>query len=144
MRQLNAFVTPEYPVLYDVERPEDETDGSAPEGVGVGLALLVKGIPAFLATHVVPREELKSILTSLDAGDVRVAVVGLPVQMKPRGEEAAHHPAAFVSLLCADGRRVTVARVVGSRDDESSSQELARHVSKQIARGVQISELVSL
>lgn len=141
MRQLNAFITPEYPILFDVIPSGTDAVEVRSDEVGVALALLVKGIPSFLAIHTLPEEEVLSLVGSLKSGNVRLSVVGLPVQMKSRSREPAHHPAAFVSLLCADGRRVTVARIVGSRAEDSSSEELARHVTRQITRGVQISEL---
>lgn len=143
MRQLNAFITPEYPVLFDVIPSGSDVAEVPSDEVGVALALLVKGIPSFLAIHTLPEEEVPSLVGSLESGDVRLSVVGLPVQMKNEGDEPAHHPAAFVSLLCADGRRVTVARIVGSRAEDPSSEELARHVTRQITRGVQISDLQS-
>jgi hypothetical protein len=49
--------------------------------------------------------------------------------------------AAFISLVCADGRRITVARVLGEAP-EASPDTLARHVIRQIARGVQVPDLV--
>lgn len=144
MRQLNAFTTPEYPILFDVIPSGNDAVEVPGDDVGVALALLVKGIPSFLAIHTLPEEEVPSLVGSLESGDVRLSVVGLPVQMKNQDQEPAHHPAAFVSLLCADGRRVTVARIVGSRAGDPSAEKLARHVTRQITRGVQISDLESM
>lgn len=141
MRQLNAFTTPEYPVLFDVIPSGTDGCGVPPDQVAVALALIVRGVPSFLAIHALPEEELPSLVTSLESGDVRLSVVGLPVQMKGQSGESAHHPAAFVSLLCADGRRINVARIVGSRAHEPSAEKLARHVTREITRGVQIAEL---
>ena len=49
--------------------------------------------------------------------------------------------AAFISVVCSDGRRITVARVLGE-DPEAAPDTLARHVIRQIARGVQVPDLV--
>lgn len=149
MSQINAFATPEYPVLFSVRVGEQgEGEPAVPDGhAGISLALLVDGLPSFLATHVVPRDRMNAVVTSLEDGDVRVAVIGLSVELDEDlpalGVEArTEHPAAFVSVVCADGRRLTVARILG-RDAEQSPEQLARHVVRQITRGVQIPDLAS-
>ena len=144
MTPLNAFVTPEYPPLF-VLVPGGE--GEIPVGqAGIVLALLIRGVPSFLCTHQVPEDELEDILASLEGGDVRVAVVGLPVQLP--GDESVSmddpgHPAAFVSLVCSDGRRLSLTRIVG-RDPHAAPETLARFVIRQIARGVQIPDLAGI
>ncbi len=137
MPRLNAFVTPEYPVLFTLAEVEGSEGEAAAE---VSLALLVKGLPSFLASHQVPRSTLDDVVVSLEAGDVRVAVVGVPVEVSSAAEPGRRLPAAFISLVCADGRRITVARVVGA-DQEISPEKLARHVIRQIARGVQVPDI---
>lgn len=140
MPMINAFVTPPYPVLFTVA-----VGGEA--GVPLGeaellLALLVGGTPSFLSAHRVDDEELDDLVISLQEGDARVAVAGTWVDAPsdiPGAEE--RRPAAFVSLMCADGRRITLARVLGERP-EGSPDLLARHVVRQIARGVQVPDLV--
>ncbi len=187
MTEPNAFVSPEYPVLFSVLEPGDDADGGnllspggefspptppeTPDGaalaepgegrlpdgyVGVSLALLVNGIPSFLATVPVEETELPSLVRSLSSGDVRVAVVGISVEgsdipgssKEPpeawRGQEEStpSFPAAFLSLVCADGRRIGVARIVARRDS-ASPEEVARYVMRQITRGVQVPDLAS-
>ncbi len=155
MTDFNAFVSPEYPVLHTI-LPAEETPESIPEGFsGLSLALLVKGIPSFLATIPVARDDVDRVSSSLEAGDVRVAVVGMSVdesELPPGAAPAAEPwkegaddeppslPAAFLSLVCADGRKIGVARIV-AREGTASPEEVARFVLKQIARGVQIPDL---
>jgi hypothetical protein len=136
MPPLNAFVTPAYPVLFT---PIPGTNpGVGPGETGLALALLVRGIPSFLATPVLPDSELAATRASLEAGEVRVAVVGLQVEDEGgRGR----YPVAFVSLLCADGRRLNLARIP-ARDPAAAPEALARFVTRQIVRGVQIPDLV--
>lgn len=145
MDPLNAFVSPEYPVLFSLV--PGGTEGSPmPKGyTGVAIALLVKGVPTFLATHVVPDGEVSALVESLEGGDVRVAVVGVPVQLgaqEAEGESGERFPGAFITILCADGRRLTVARVIGT-SQEQTPEELARFLIKQIAQGVQITAIAS-
>ena len=163
MSDFNAFVSPEYPVLHSVV-PEGETPKEVPEGfAALSLGLLVSGIPSFLATVPVATEDLERITRSLDSGNVRVAVVGMSVDQKdvveaeagpdepwktsvpaPTGLEdgsgGEQLPAAFLSLVCRDGRRIGVARIV-AKQGSASPEEVARFVLKQIARGVQIPDL---
>ena len=157
MTDFNAFVSPEYPVLHSVLRRE-EVEASVPPGhAAVSLALLVKGIPSFLATIPVPEDEVEELTRSLESGDVRVAVVGMSVEGSdlPDGtleetppwapeleDEARSLPAAYLSLVCTDGRRIGVARIV-ARQESASPEDVARFVLKQIARGVQIPDLAS-
>lgn len=163
MSDFNAFVSPEYPILHTV-LSADETPEEVPDGFSaISLALLVKGIPSFLATIPVAAEDVARITRSLDSGDVRVAVVGMSVDQKDvleatgepdepwkastpilegldEAEEDNTLPAAFLSLVCRDGRRIGVARIV-ARQGSASPEEVARFVLKQIARGVQIPDL---
>lgn len=136
MPPVNAFVTPAYPVLFT--RVPGGTAEVERGGTGLALALLVRGIPSFLATPVVPDAELSAAEGSLQTGDVRVAVVGLEVEEEDGG---GHKAMAFVSLICADGRRLTLARIP-ARDPDVAPEQLARFVTRQIVRGVQIPDLV--
>lgn len=43
--------------------------------------------------------------------------------------------------MCADGRKITVARVMGEEPDAAPNL-LARYVVRQISRGVQVPDLV--
>jgi len=148
MSGINAFATPEYPVLFSVLAAEDAEASVPPGHVGISLALLVDGMPTFLATHVVADDRVNAVVGSLEEGDVRLAVVGLSVELDdetPTTEEpgsAAEHPAAVISVVCADGRRLVVARILG-RDASRSPGALARYVIREITRGVQIPELAS-
>lgn len=122
----------------------------------MSLGLLVNGIPSFLATIPVDETEVDDISISLEAGDVRVAVVGMSVDGEEILEEAGASsepwevpdpsarslPAAFLSLVCGDGRKIGVAKIV-AREGSASPEEVARFVLKQIARGVQIPDLAS-
>lgn len=147
MHRINAFATPEYPVLFSVLTHEDRGAAIPPGKAGISLALLVKGIPSFLATHLVPLETVNEVVISLEAGDVRISVIGLEVELP---EEAAglgldpggEHPAAFVSVVCADGRRLNVARIL-ARDGDETPESLARYVVREISRGAQIPDLAS-
>jgi hypothetical protein len=140
MPKLNAFVTPPYPLLFSVGRARN---GGVPgREAELVLALLVDGTPSFLATHRLPEDGMDDLVVSLQKGDPRVAVVGTWVDgaggVRTRMERRA---AAFISLVCADGRRITVARVLAEEPD-ASPDTLARHVIRQIARGVQVPDLV--
>lgn len=144
MTPIHAFVTPQYPLLHTLV-PGDGP-GVPPGHTGISLALLVRGIPSFLCTHMVPDLELDEVLDSLEGGDVRVAVVGLPAEdpgEDPLEVDEPGHPAAFVSLVCSDGRRVSLLRIVG-RDPQRGPETLARFIIRQIARGVQIPDLAGI
>jgi hypothetical protein len=140
MAKPTAFVTPPYPILFTALR-----GGRArvPHGdAELMLALLVDGTPSFLACHRIPEEGLDGLVTSLQGGDPRVTVVGMWVDgAGGRRGRLERRAAAFISLVCSDGRRITVARVLGEEPD-SSPEMLARHVIRQIARGVQVPDLV--
>lgn len=160
MSDFNAFVSPEYPVLHSV-LPSEETSDEVPDGfAALSLGLLVKGIPSFLATVPVAADDVDRVTRSLNSGDVRVAVVGMsvdgdeisdatgasrepwqeaPVDLGPEEHEPSL-PAAFLSLVCSDGRKIGVARIV-ARQGTASPEEVARFVLKQIAQGVQIPDL---
>ena len=156
MTEFNAFVSPEYPVLQSVAcGPAEEAD-TPNRPAALSLGLLVKGIPSFLATIPVTESEIGSVTDSLERGDVRVAVVGISVDgsdlpdqdeaarepWRPASDESRDLPAAFLSLVCSDGRRIGVARIV-AREGSASPEEVARFVLKQIASGVQIPDLAS-
>jgi hypothetical protein len=157
MADFNAFVSREYPVLHSVGIRGTRAP-AIPEGhVPLSLGLLVGGIPSFLATVPVEEAVVGDVTDSLAGGDVRVAVLGMavderalphggdepaPEPWRPETDEARSLPAAFLSLVCADGRRIGVARIV-ARDGSATPEEVARFVLKQIARGVQIPDLAS-
>jgi len=155
MDPLNAFVSPEYPVLYTLSREGDSSGGTSGGEARLALALLVRGIPSFLATIPVEDQEIQEILTSLRSGGVRVAAIGITVRandipgVPPRepwqgvAEEGGESlSAAFLSLLCRDGRRIGLARIV-SRDEGATPEQVARFVLRQIADGVQVPNLAS-
>ena len=140
MPKTNAFVTPRYPVLFSVVSAGTSV---VPKGEAeLVLALLVTGTPSFLAAHRVPDQAVEELVASLEEGDPRVAVVGTWVgseeELTGRMERRA---AAFISLVCADGRKITVARLMGEEPDTAPNL-LARHVVRQISRGVQVPDLV--
>jgi hypothetical protein len=140
MPKPSALVTPPYPILFSVAAVRG---GSPHEAEAeLMLALLVDGTPSFLASHRVPAKSVDDLVVSLQGGDPRVAVVGTWVDARGgvRGR-LERRAAALISLVCSDGRRITVARVLGE-GPESSPETLARHVIRQIARGVQVPDLV--
>ncbi|TVP42275.1 MAG: hypothetical protein EA350_16645 [Gemmatimonadales bacterium] len=190
MNPSRTHLSPEYPVLFSISTspPEDRGWGGT-EGEGtayLSLALLVGGIPSFLATLPVDGELVEPLRESLGAGDVQVAVAGIDVDPQdvanaegdgdmageleggggemapwrasagtpdpdafhtpwPSGGASAgkgRFPAAYLSLICRDGRRLGVARIV-SRDRRATPEEVARYVLKQITSGVQIPDLAS-
>ena len=140
MPKINAFVTPPYPVLFSVASGGES--GIPPGEAELLLGLLIAGMPSFLAAHRVPEEAVDDLVVSLQQGDPRVAVAGMWVESpgELRGQ-LERRSAAFISLVCADGRRVTVARVLGD-DPQGSPDLLARHVIRQMQRGVQVPDLV--
>jgi hypothetical protein len=190
MNPTRSHLSPEYPVLFSISSspPEDGGfAGSENEGTAyLSLALLVGGIPSFLATLPVDAELVAPLQESLNAGDVQVAVAGIDVDAEdvanadgagdiagdleggsgdgdawresagtpdpdafhtplPFGDASAGKgrlPAAYLSLICRDGRRLGVARIV-SRDRRATPEEVARYVLKQITSGVQIPDLAS-
>jgi hypothetical protein len=157
MDDFNAFVSREYPALHSVGRAALGA-GPMPKGhAALSLGLLVEGIPSFLATIAVEERLVDQVTGSLDRGNVRVAVVGVSVDgddlpdgaeeppSEPWREESGSPrslPAAFLSLVCADGRRIGVARIV-AREGSASPEDVARFVLHQIANGVQIPDLAS-
>lgn len=140
MRKTNAFVTPPYPVLFSITCTE--ASGVPTGEAELVLALLITGMPSFLGTHRIPDDSVDELVVSLQQGDPRVAVVGTWMESEDelvgRTERRA---AAFISLVCADGRRITVARVLGEGPNAEPTL-LARQVIRQIARGVQVPNLV--
>lgn len=139
MARINAFVTPPYSVLFSVACAGE---AGVPNGEAeLVLALLVGGMPSFLTAHRVPEEAVDDLVVSLQQGDPRVAVVGTWVESQSEVPgQMERTPAAFISLVCADGRHITVARVLGE-ESGSSPDLLARHVIRQIARGVQVPDV---
>lgn len=88
MRQRNAFTTPEYPVLYDVI-PSGTTGSGVPnDRAGVALALIVKGMPSFLAIHALPEEEVPSLIASLESGEWPGSSEASPASPRPRSSPA--------------------------------------------------------
>jgi hypothetical protein len=155
MSDFSAFVSPEYPVLYSLRADSPAEPESAEAYAALSLAVLVKGIPSFLATVPVEEGRLDRVVASLESGNVRVAVVGIAVDGsevpgEEHGESWKAHvddesdtlPAAFLSLVCTDGRRIGVARIV-ARQRTASPEEVARYVLRQITRGVQVPDLAS-
>ncbi len=140
MPKTNASVTPPYPALFSVT--PGGAAGVPPGEAELVLALLVAGMPSFIAAHRVPDETVDDLVTSLQQGDPRVAVTGTWVDA---GETIPGRPerraAAFISLVCADGRRITLGRVMGEEPDVAPNL-LAGQVIRQIARGVQVPDLV--
>ena len=140
MPKTNAFVTPRYPVLFSIVSAG--TSGVPTGEAELVLALLVAGTPSFLAAHRVPDQAVEELVASLEGGDPRVAVVGTWVGSEEElTGQMERRAAAFISLVCTDGRRITVARVMGEGSDTAPNL-LARHVVRQISRGVQVPDLV--
>jgi hypothetical protein len=156
MSEFNAFVSPQYPVLHSVERGSSDEYDSVGRTVSLSLGLLVKGIPSFLATVLIGESEVEAVTGSLLSGNVRVVVVGISIDETdlpedgrttvapwlPAPEEERHFPAAFLSLVCSDGRRIDVVRVV-VREGSATPEKVAKFVLSQITQGVQITDLAS-
>jgi len=155
MTDFKTFLSPEYPVLRSVKPVGAVGDPGFNGQAALSLGLLIRGIPSFLATIPVRPSDLDDFVGSLDRGDVRVAVAGVSVDGAAVPDEEGESkepwrpevpqrplPAAFLSLVCADGRRIGVARIV-SREESTSPDDVARFVLNQIARGVQIPDLAS-
>lgn len=155
------FTSAEYPLVYTVRHASPNAVG----GVGLlSLAVLVQGIPSFLATVPVDQARMTGVLESLDAGPVRISVQGISVGIdEVAGAEVADAeedpwsqpwpgdtagladgelPGAYLMVVCADGRRLGVARIV-SRERRASPEEVARYVLRQIQSGVQVPDLAS-
>jgi hypothetical protein len=120
-----AYVTKRLPVLYTIH-PIVRAPG-LPTLVTVDVAVVIRGIPSLLASHTVPEEKLDGIVASLQGGDVRVSVTGVV------GEAAAGRPMAYVGVVCADGRRITVSRVRGEFSE--NSEQLAWTIRERIEKG---------
>jgi hypothetical protein len=77
-----TFTSPAYPVIYTVSvtPPVPEPRGEDASPAHLSLALLVGGIPSFLATLPVDPALLASVTASLDEGDVLVSVEGISVR----------------------------------------------------------------
>ena len=101
-----AFVTGRLPVLYTIH--SIVRSPGIPTLTTIDLALVTSSGPSFLAPYTMPEDQLDGVVASLQAGDVRVAVTGVAV------EAPGAAPMAYVSLVCADGRRLAVARLRGS------------------------------
>jgi len=119
------FVSEPMPVLYTIH-PLVRSPG-IPTLATLDLAVVAVGSPSFLAPYTMPEEQLDGVVASLQAGDVRLTVTG--VQVEPPGTA----PLAFVSLECADGRRLAVARLRGA--EGQSGRDFAAQVSARVASG---------
>ena len=119
------FVSEPLPVLYTIH-PMVRSPG-IPTLATLDLAVVAVGSPSFLAPYTVPEDQLDGVVASLQSGDVRLTVTG--VQVEPPGTA----PMAFVSLQCADGRRLAVARLRGA--EGQTGREFAAQVSGRVARG---------
>jgi hypothetical protein len=142
MNDLPIFVSPTYPVLFTLHEPEFP-DGEVP--AELSLAVLVGGIPSFLATIPVDREIVGEITESLRSGDVRVTLEGFSVgdaEVHPGDPPVDGSAGALLGLQCHDGRDLAVARIV-SRSPKATPESVARYVLRQITKGVQIPDLAS-
>ncbi len=119
-----AFVTTRLPVLYTIH-PIVRSPG-IPTLTTLDLAVVPAGIPTFLATYTIPEDQLDGVVASLQAGDVRVAVTGV-------GDASGGQPTAFVSVVCADGRRLAVARLRGA--EGQPAPEFAEAVRDRVTAG---------
>ncbi len=119
-----AFVTTRLPVLYTIH-PIVRSPG-IPTLTTLDLAVVPAGIPTFLATYTIPEDQLDGVVASLQAGDVRVAVTGF-------GDASGGQPTAFVSVVCADGRRLAVARLRGA--EGQPAPEFAEAVRDRVTAG---------
>ena len=117
-----AFVTGRLPVLYTIH-PIVRSPG-IPTLATVDLAVVTAGGPSFLVPYTMPEDQLDGVVASLQAGDVRVAVTGVEV------EASGAAPMAYVSVVCADGRRLAVARLrgPGGQDATAYARELSARV----------------
>jgi hypothetical protein len=131
MARAPAFITTRLPVLYSIHG----MDGSEVR-TQIDVAVLVHGVPSFIATYGLASERLDETVASLQRGDVRVAVAGVS-HPNPTVLQA---PTAHVSIVCADGRRFTVSRL-RSRLVSESPEEFARRVAEEIASGTQLPDV---
>jgi hypothetical protein len=128
MPRAPAFITTRLPVLYSIHGANGSDTLAR-----MDVAVLVHGVPSFIATYEMPRERLDETVASLQRGDVRVAVSGV-TNTNPTVLQS---PRAHVSIVCADGRRFTVARL-RSRLVAESAEEFARRVAEEVASGTQL------
>ncbi len=130
MREKPPFRIGRYPVLYTLNTSNDRSTAD------VDLAVLVKGVPSFLTRIEVPAEHLDALVTSLQRGDVRLEIDTLEVDTLRRA------PGAVVTLVCADGRAVSLGTVHDPTGQARTPADVAREVTSRLARGVQISSLL--
>ena len=119
-----------YPVLYTIETADDRASAH------VDLAVLVKGVPSFLTRIRVQAEHLDALVTSLQRGDVRIEIDTLD------GDTLRRAPGAVVTLVCADGRAVSLGHVHDPTGQARTPADVAREVTSRLSRGVQISSLL--
>ena len=120
-----AFVTERFPVLYTIH-PIVRSAG-IPTLTTVDLAVVTPAGPSFLAPYTMPEDRLDGVVASLQAGDVRVAITGIDV------DDTGSAPMAYVSVVCADGRRLAVARLRGERG--KTALQYAEELSHRVAAG---------
>ena len=131
MSRPSAFVTERLPVLYTI-LPIVRSPG-IPTVATVDLAVVTPSGPSYLAPYTVSEDRLDDVVASLQSGDVRVAVSGVEVD----ASEAP--PMAYVSLVCADGRRLALARLRGRPGQ--TGVEFARSLGDRLAEGRALNEL---
>ncbi|MEZ4415264.1 MAG: hypothetical protein R3E10_05885 [Gemmatimonadota bacterium] len=133
MVRVPVFLTGRLPVLYSIHA----IDGGRTSNVAaLDVAVVVKGAPSILGICRMALDRLDEVVASLQGGDVRVAVAALPEDTRPPDKG----PRAFVSLVCADGRRLPIARVRG-RDHEEATEQYARRLARAIASGTKLADV---
>lgn len=130
MSEKPPFRIGRYPVLYTLCTADDR------QSAAIDLAVLVKGVPSFLTRVEVPADHLDALVTSLQRGDVRIEIDVL------EGDTLRRAPGAVVTLVCADGRAVSLGTVHDPTGQARTPADVAREVTSRLARGVQISSLL--
>ena len=133
MVRVPVFLTARLPVLYSIHAIDG---GRHSEVAALDIAVVVRGAPTILGVCRMALDRLDEVVASLQAGDVRVAVAALP----ENGPPESRGPRAFVSLLCADGRRLPILRVRG-RDREEEGEAYARRLAHGLASGTPLTDL---
>lgn len=130
MAEKPPFRIGRYPVLYTINASSNR------DTADVDLAVLVKGVPSFLGRIVVIAEDLDALVTSLQRGDVRLEIDAI------EGDTLRRAPGATVTLVCADGRAVSLGTAHDPTGNASTPAQVAREVTSRLSRGIQISTLL--
>lgn len=133
MVRVPVFLTGRFPVLYSIHAIDS---GRETQAAAVDVAVMVRGSPTILGICRMPLDRLDDVVASLQGGDVRVAVAALPEDGRPSDVG----PRAFISLVCADGRRLPITRIRG-RELQEASEQYAKRLARAIATGARLADV---